>query len=425
MLYFRGQIRWWSPVSGMYEEEWFNFRLWSNKTGACTPMLVQAFPPPHPKADMDQDKSSALGRKHFCITASLAVLLFLHIAVDLATSRHSLIHYVKSKIRDGSQVPNATSGPCLCETDEATRSPTEPIMDRTKMKDILNAVSHDMAYVYSIDTLFTTMAKAGSSTTWRMMFLGLTGRNWQSAKCGIPQNKSSPCWQPYLTRVRNLSEDEQWRVLTHAKTLRVAIQREPLSRLISAFKNKLACDPARFNTTPSGIRMHVLRRQARLPPGPDCMNVSEYADALDRIRTHVGRPGYLRSMRQLDEHFRPQDFLANRISYDLVLDVADLSNFSRISPFLDRLPFAHAVRKAGLHCLDSGAAPLLMDDRTARKLHEFAALSSLVPRKYLNWACICLRVGWHLYVELMTTLKTHSQQCLFNFYLCLPWVITI
>lgn len=307
----------------------------------------------------------------------------MYIGIDTMAGRSSLAHFLKTKFQNGSHLFSTTTEPCSCKRNEEVHS-TLFSMDRARMREVLDTLSHDMTYVYPIDTVFTTMAKAGSSTTWRMIFMGLTGKTWRNIPCGIPQNKSSQCWRPYLSRVKHMSEDEQWRVLTDNKTLRVAIQRDPFSRLISAFKNKIACDAERYNTTLSGDRMHVLRMQAMMPPGPNCMNISEYADALDRIRENVGKPGYLSSMRWIDEHFRPFNFYAQEIFYHLILDVSDLSNFSRISPFLDRLPYAQAVQKSNFHCLDSGSAPLMMDDMTARKLNTFAALSSTAPVRYLN-----------------------------------------
>lgn len=251
------------------------------------------------------------------------------------------------------------------------------------MKQVVSQISHDVTYVYPLDTVFTTMAKAGSTTTWRMIFTGLTGRVWEKGACGNVQNKTSPCWQPYLAQVRDLSEDEQWRVLTSNKTLRVAIQREPFSRLISAFKNKISCSSKKFIKGLLPGHANLLRRQAGLPLGIKCMNVSEYANTLDIIRENAGNRDYFTTMSRLDEHFRPQDFYADDIYYNLVLDVSDLSNYTRINPYLDRLPYAELVRKSDMHRLNSGNTPVLMDDKTARKLHDFALLSVLAPYRYV------------------------------------------
>lgn len=321
-------------------------------------------------------KVFGLGQRCVALAAFITVFSTMIFAATFRTDRYSLVDKIMNKAY-GPDCPNPN---CACG------SKINPILtNRTRMHEVVAEFRHDLTYVYPIDTVFTTMAKSGSSTTWRMIFMGLTGRSWNKVECGNPQNKLSPCWRPYLSRVKYLPEEEQFRVLTSNKTLRVAIQREPFPRLVSAFKNKLACDAKMYNTVPSGDHARLLRVHAMMTPGPRCMNVSEYADTLDRIRKNAGKSGFVSDVRWIDGHFRPQNFFADSIRYDLILDVADLSNYTRLSPFLDRLPYAEVVRNASLHMLDSGSAPLLMDDLAARKLHDFAKLSIVETPRYILW----------------------------------------
>lgn len=285
------------------------------------------------------------------------------------------------------EIPNADdSDDALSLANEYVDSKNlRPVLkDRARMRHIFYHFWHDMAYVRPIDTMFTTMGKAGSTSIWRTLYTGLSGRSWNKPQCGTVQNKSLECWAPYARNMHDLSEDERWDILTNNHTLRVAVQRDPFSRLISAFKNKLTCEPERFNTVVDSDRMHILRAQASMPRGGDCMNVSEFAEALDRIRIHIKSPGFIWTMREMDSHLRPQNFYFEDIDYQLILDVTDLSNLTRLAPFLDRLPFADKARIANSRKLSSGNASLLMDDSTAQKLMDFARLSRIALPKYLD-----------------------------------------
>lgn len=311
------------------------------------------------------------------ISIILGTTLAIHIGMDLMASRLSVSGFISKTL---SISPQSTA----CEDGATPISHASELLTRDEVAAAVARFRHDLTYVRSIDAVFATMGKAGSTTTWRMLYLGLTGTEWDNRACGLVHNKSEACWAPYVKRVKLLSPEEQWRVMTSEHVLRVAIQREPFERLISAFKNKLACNAHDFNTEIRGERMHVLRRQAALPTGVGCMNVSEYAFVLDRIRKNVGKPGFLRSLDSIDEHFRPQNFEAGNFSYNLVLDVSDLSDFTKSAPFVDLLPFADRVKQSEAHLLDSGESPVVMDDVSARRLHEFALLAEILAVRYRN-----------------------------------------
>lgn len=259
---------------------------------------------------------------------------------------------------------------------EHQRSPATAAASRERVQKIMQEFALLITYIPLTNTVFFTMPKAGSTTYWRTVYIGMTGRTWSKADCGTVQKHSSKCWQPYVRDVLTLPADEQFRLIVGNQTKRVAIQREPFSRLVSAYKNKLACNK---RPDEGQSQAHRLRRLAGLPPGAACMNVSEYADALDCVRIQFEHSGDLRFWRKLDTHFVPQNYYANDIVFHQVLDVADLSNLSRLHPLLDPLPFAHLAKQAGLHGVRSKKVSVLMDDKSAQKLHRFAQLAQTVP----------------------------------------------
>lgn len=249
-------------------------------------------------------------------------------------------------------------------------------LTQCRVQQILTEFNHKITYVKSMNTVFVTMPKAGSTTFWQTMFLGFTGYQWPK-DCGHVHNQSSLCWNSHITDVLKLSTAEQFRLLSSNHTTRVAIQREPFSRLVSGYKNKIACDllPGKltYNYSP------ILRINANLPPGNLCMNISEFAEVMDIIRTHVGQPGYLKSWSKIDKHFMPQNFYADEIFYHKVFDVEDLSNETKMAPFFDQLPYAKLAKEAKFHKVKTTSETLLIDDKSAQKLHRYAQLAVTIP----------------------------------------------
>lgn len=246
-----------------------------------------------------------------------------------------------------------------------------------RIHEIVSDFNHQMAYVPSLNCAFVTMAKSGSSTLWRTVFTGLTGSFWSNRNCGYVHNLSSDCWGSNLQDIVKLPLDRQFDILVSNSTNRIAVQREPFSRIVSAFKNKIACGIAHAN--PEFRYSERLRINANLTPGPNCMNISEFANVLDSIRTHFGENGFLNSWSDMDRHFVPQNYYADDIYYHSVFDVADLSNLSKLSHIIDRFPFAHIVRNSSFHFVKSVSEDILIDDKSAQKLHRFAQLAVTIP----------------------------------------------
>lgn len=261
----------------------------------------------------------------------------------------------------------------------------KPPLTPTRTADIMKDFNHLIAYVHSLDTVFVNMPKTGSTTFWQMMFLGLSGKIWDRKRCGDIHNHISFCWNPYLTDVRYLSPNEQFRVLASNSTKRVAIQRDPFSRLISGYKDKIGCDTKIDN--PLHDYAHRLRRNAKASPGPPCMNISEFAETLETIRTHIGQSGYLKSWRYIDRHFAPQNYFADEIGYHALFDVADLSNQTKLAQILDKLPYGNSSKEANFYSVKSKNVAIMMDDKTAQKLYNYARLAvPLSPESIVQWS---------------------------------------
>lgn len=321
----------------------------------------------------------AFGRQNF--TRAIALLLLIHICYDvwIAAPYYKNGYIVPLKnlhnLRFGMDAMSGryqehhiwtTQSNSSLQTQESSLTPA-------RVKDILLDFNHLIAYVHSLDTVFVNMPKTGSTTFWQLMFLGLSGRIWERERCGDIHNHTSFCWNPYLTDVRYMSLNEQHRVLASSSTRRVAIQRDPFSRLISGYKDKIGCDTN--DRSPLLDYAHRLRRNANAPPGPGCMNISEFANTLETIRTHIGQPGYLKSWRYIDRHFAPQNYFADEIRYHALFDVADLSNQTRLAHILDKLPYGNLSKKANVHSVKSKTVTIMMDDKTAQKLYNYAQLA--------------------------------------------------
>lgn len=139
--------------------------------------------------------------------------------------------------------------------------------------------------------------------------------------------------------------------------------------------------------------MALLRRLTGLPNPPSvtsskdiCMNVSEFAVGLDRLRENVGKPALLPNFRRLDNHIIPQDYYFDEIDYHLVLDIEDWEDHVKTAPILDRLPYADVVRNHQriTHMHSSGENVLLIPDKAALSIHRFAVLSKPGQLKYMS-----------------------------------------
>ncbi|PXF49324.1 hypothetical protein BWQ96_00898 [Gracilariopsis chorda] len=270
---------------------------------------------------------------------------------------------------------------------------TSPLADDDALLKLITDKNRDFVYIPSADILLATLAKGGSTSLFQCIFAGVTGVPRYSVKqCGsYVHNVHSPCWNNQATYLYNLSLPHRRKVLTGATTLRVAIQRNPYDRLLSAFKSKFTCNTTLYGTDVRNRESMVptLRRQAALPlTQPNCMNISEFAEALDRCRQIVTSnrtlpfASKLKHLRKLDIHIRPQQFFFEYISYHIVLDVDDLSNVTNLTPLLRRLPFVDLVSDGVRQEHASKSYNLLVPELAAGQLHRFALESKVGAIKY-------------------------------------------
>ncbi|KAI0562432.1 Sulfotransferase [Gracilaria domingensis] len=169
-----------------------------------------------------------------------------------------------------------------------------------------------------------------------------------------------------------------------ASTLRVAVQRNPFDRLISAFNDKFSCAPPVANPQPNySYIVPYLRRRAGLPDSlAMCMNISEFADAVDVVR----QKDHETPLQTIDLHIRPQRFYFEYVPYDIVLDVKQLSNVSLLKPVLDRLPFANLVEDGVGHYHAVTRKELMIPETAAKKLFRYAAVSEMGELRHVTSA---------------------------------------
>lgn len=245
--------------------------------------------------------------------------------------------------------------------------------------------NRQMIYLHKPDIMFMTLAKAGSSSLWHWLYRGVTGhQRWDGRVCNRHvHDKTSNCWEGHASYMYMLPPLEQMQILTSPDTLRVALQREPYERIISAYKSKFTCEHQRFSTDvhERDHLVSVLRKWAHLPAGPSCMNVSEFALALHLCRENVGKPGFPPSLQILDDHIRPQEFYLDEIEYDLVIDVKHLSDVDVLKPIIDRLEFKQLIEDGVNPRHGSGSEKLLIPEDAAAMLHGYALESKQAPIK--------------------------------------------
>lgn len=110
-----------------------------------------------------------------------------------------------------------------------------------------------------------------------------------------------------------------------------------------------------------------------------CMTMPEFAGLLDAIRRNVGRWGYTPGLHYLENHIRPQRYFLDVVDFEVVLDIRQWRDYAGAT-FAGRLPhaekFAEMVGKEVVKSHHTEHLRVEIDDRTAVKLADFAALST-------------------------------------------------
>lgn len=319
---------------------------------------------------------------------TLILLLLIHLTVTSSLSR-----YTFSSLDYGGRLysssPSSTDlADCNCASVRSNEQRSSYTLNQSQLAQITNN-NRNLVYLHKADILLMTMAKAGTSTTWHWLYPGITGKKaWDTPACKTyVHDMRSPCWQGHASFVYMLDENEQRRILnTSNTTLRVAIQRNPYERIISSFKSKFTCEHERFGTDLHNRETMVpqLRRRCGMPTRPTtCMNVSEFAETLDSCRRNVGKEGYISSLRLLDVHIRPQQFFFDTIHYDMIIDVADLSDLNVVMPLIQRAQFKDAVKNGPRVRHSSGDDQLFIPERAGAMLFAYASESNPGRLRYL------------------------------------------
>lgn len=254
--------------------------------------------------------------------------------------------------------------------------------------------NRELVYIPSAKVLFATMAKSGTSTLFHWLYQLTVGEGtWPSHCSTYVQDIRSSCWQGLALAVHNLSLEEREKVLYSDKEiLRIAVQRQPYKRLISSFKSKFTCEHEKYRTDlrNRAAMVPVLRRRAQLPESNSlCMNITEFAEALDGCRRRAisfrDRTRGFEFLRVLDVHIRPQVYCFDEIHYDAIIDVADLSDEQVLRPLWERFQHRHNVSvAAGRRHRSTGGSSLSIPDSAAKNLFGFASLSDTAPLRYLK-----------------------------------------
>lgn len=159
--------------------------------------------------------------------------------------------------------------------------------------------------------LIVSMGKGGSTSLFNWLWIGVSGNasGLTYSFCGgHPRNIHSACWLGKVVFLRDLPQSEMPRVLSGTGTLRVAVQREPMARLLSAWKSKFACNVQRWGTDVKERERMVpqLLKQARMKSSKrSCLTLEEFARALGHVQARVRGGGRFLGgdLRRMNNHY--------------------------------------------------------------------------------------------------------------------------
>lgn len=138
---------------------------------------------------------------------------------------------------------------------------------------------------------------------------------WADRYKGAPwiQELYSPRWDGLFVPVRRLPATEQMRLFHDPNVTRIAVIRDPLERLLSAWRSKIKCETTRAHGTDVWERSRMVDGLLRLLPergsrlvshlsglknitlnlsGRTCLYLHEFADVLASIHA-AGKAGFL------------------------------------------------------------------------------------------------------------------------------------
>lgn len=170
-----------------------------------------------------------------------------------------------------------------------------------------------------------------------------------------------------------------------SNVLKVSVYMNSYMRLIKAFKKHYAC-PLNSKTITNDndqdkdklSRPAVLAlRNAAQVAGAGCMNISSFAEGL----TAAVRHGVAH---ELDSWIRPQIGNGLAVGFDLVLDMDDVTEEWIMKPVRQRLPYGERMGSGSRMSMEveEDEDVVLIPEKTASRLHAFAAVTSVGPVRY-------------------------------------------
>lgn len=155
-----------------------------------------------------------------------------------------------------------------------------------------------MRYMPGHELVVCACAKCGSSSMYEFIYEQEFGRHWPYHGAPFAQTTDSPRWENRFEKV-----DVQDQPAVFSQAFSFALVRDPVERLISAWKSKVACDnnhtgvdkPDRSRMVPA-----LLQLIGEEHPQEDCLSLGDFARAL-YMAHRMGKAA------ELNVHFLPQD----------------------------------------------------------------------------------------------------------------------
>lgn len=249
-----------------------------------------------------------------------------------------------------------------------------PVHERV---DAITKYAEQFVYLREPKVLLYFLLKGGSRALLGWVYEALVGDGeWSDELCQTYiQDINSTCWAGHAFLMSSLDLDTQLAIFTADDVLRVAVQRDPYERLISAYKGKYACDRHVFHGDPQQFSVLQLSAQAKVRPASEgCMTLPEFTQALRTMRTK----GHLDGITQpkfAEGHVRIQLLHEQEIDYDLVLDPRFFGNAKHLKLLYDRLPFKKYIKPYITVKHASSSEKLQISEEEDAELKAFAQLS--------------------------------------------------
>lgn len=309
--------------------------------------------------------------------------------VTVPTSKHTAYPPTSGKLTlpSTNQQSNTSNMKHVQTSKNASKSPKQAdthIGNRERMAYVLER-AYGLLYAPKGRVVLMLMAKAGSSTMLAFVYKSSTGREWNGTRCGTLHNRTSACWRNIIIPVAQLPPQKQWNVLTDTRVLRVAVQRNPYDRLLSAYKSKYTCQAERFHTHVPNRDKIVPRMRNALhmrPKTRTCMGMTEFGRMLDIARLRAGMPGYVK-MKYLDNHIMPQQFFGDDLHFNVVMQISDMAVDARRNVIASRFPFSFVMGPGFVSRFASGNATLYVPEGTKESIRLFSKLSRPLLLTYL------------------------------------------